>query len=403
MEYDKINNLIGSSRNKLPKFVTRKWIEVNDQTGRNIPYNDKKQIRFKTSMLRSNLCDFSDAYVLVKRTITVTALAGANNVRDKKNRPLVLKNNAPFISCISKINGELIENAEDLEIVMPMYNLLEYSKNYKKTTGSLYKYYRDELSKNANNDNNPDNNVIRSKSFKYKTNITGNTYSVVVGDDGYDANKKGIKETEVAIPLKSLGNFWRSLDIPLINCEVSLTLRWNKNGVITSLRRRIVDQNNPPNRDNSPTSATFEITECKLYVTVVTLSKDDDTELLTYLKSGFKRTITWNKYLSQMSNQIAYNNLNFLIDPTFTNVNRLFVLSFQNNQNNRHNRTSYSKYYLPKVQIKDFNIIIDKIPFFDQPVKNEEETYEKIIEIGRNSEYTTGSLLDYDYFKNIIG
>ena len=104
-------------------------IEVNDQSeNREDRYNDKKQIRLKTPMLRSDLCDFSDAYVLVKGTITVTAPAGANNVRYKKNRPLIFKNNAPFISCVSKINGELIENAEDG--VMPMYNLLECSKNY---------------------------------------------------------------------------------------------------------------------------------------------------------------------------------------------------------------------------------------------------------------------------------
>ena len=144
----------------------------------------------------------------------------------------------------------------------------------------------------------------------------------------------------------------------------------------------------------------LKITRCKLYVPVVTLSKDDDTELLTYLKSGFKRTVAWNKYLSQMSNQSANNNLNFLIDPTFTNVNRLFVLSFKNDDDdNRDDRTSYSTYYLPKVQIKDFNVVIDKTPFFDQPVKNKEEVYEKIIEIGRNSEYNTENLMDYEYFK----
>ena len=98
-------------------------------------------------MLRSNLCDYSDAYILVKGTITVTtpgANNGTNNIRDKRNRPLILKNNAPFVSCTTRINGELIEDADDLDIVMPMYNLLEYSKNYKKTIGSLYNYYRDE-------------------------------------------------------------------------------------------------------------------------------------------------------------------------------------------------------------------------------------------------------------------
>ena len=103
-------------------------------------------------MLRSNLCDYSDVYILVKGTIKVAAPGvnnDANNIRDKRNRPLILKNNAPFASCITRINGELIEDADDLDIVMPMYNLLEYSKNYRKTIGSLYNYYRDELSDDA--------------------------------------------------------------------------------------------------------------------------------------------------------------------------------------------------------------------------------------------------------------
>ena len=138
MEFNKINNLLGPARDKVPRFITKKWIEVQSQSGNT--YNTSKPIRFKTSMLRSDLCDYSDAYVWVKGQITVT------NPNDNANfnKELTLKNNAPFISCISKINVELVENPEDLNIVMPMYNLLEYSKNYKKTSGSLLNYYRDE-------------------------------------------------------------------------------------------------------------------------------------------------------------------------------------------------------------------------------------------------------------------
>ena len=117
-------------------------------------------------MLRSDFCGYSDAFVVVKGKVTVSATDGANNIRDKKNRPLAFKNNALFISCISKINGVLIENAEDLDIVMPMYNLLEYSKNFSKTSGSLWNYYRDELTDEANDDNAPNENVINSTSFK---------------------------------------------------------------------------------------------------------------------------------------------------------------------------------------------------------------------------------------------
>ena len=138
MEHDKINNLLLSEDNeseKLSKFIIRQYIEVSSLSN---TYNENKSIRFKTPMLRSNLCDYSDAYILVKGTIIVTAPGvnnNADNIRDKRNRPLILKNNPPFVSCITRINGKLIEDADDLDIVMSMYNLLEYSKNYRKTIG----------------------------------------------------------------------------------------------------------------------------------------------------------------------------------------------------------------------------------------------------------------------------
>ena len=395
MEYDKINNLLLSEDNeseKLSKFVTREYVRVNSLSN---TYNENKSIRFKTPMLRSNLCDYSDAYILVKGTITVTTLGannGANNIRDKRNRPLILKNNAPFVSCITRINGELIEVADDLDIVMSMYNLLEYSKNYRKTIGSLYNYYRDELSDDAD-DNNFDNiKVVNSNTFKYKNKITGNTYNVDAGAQAYDVNKNGTQEVELTIPLKYLGNFWRALNVPLISCEVSLELKWDKNCIITTLEQRGIGGGN---RDNASTGATLAINDCKLYVPAVTLSKDDEINLLTNLKSGFKREIIWNKYRSQMTTEAVNNNLNFLIDPTFTNVNRLFVLAYQNADD----RQSFSQFYLPKGLVKDFNVIINKLAFFDLPIKTEEEAYENIIDISRNNEYTTGNLLDYDYFK----
>ena len=323
MEYDNINNLLLSVDNeseKISKFVTREYIRVNSLSN---TYNENKSISFKTPMLRSDLCNYSDAYILVKGTITVTGPGvnnDANSIRDKRNRPLILKNNAPFVSCITRINGELIDDADDLDIVMPMYNLLEYSKNYRKTIGSLYDYYRDELGGNNNNND----NTINSNTFRYKNKITGNIYNVDAGAQGYDVNKNGTQKIELAIPLKFLGNFWKALNIPLISCEVFLELKWNKNCVITSLEQRQVDAGPPVVRDNAPTGATLSITDCKLYVPVVTLSKDDEIKLLTNLKSGFKREIIWNNYRSQMTAEAVNNNLNILIDPTFTNVNRFF-------------------------------------------------------------------------------
>ena len=127
---------------------------------------------------------------------------------------------------------------------------------------------------------------------------------------------------------------------------------------------------------------------------LVTLSAKDDNNFLEQLKSGFKRTIKWNKYRSEMTNQTKTNYLNYLIDPTFTKVNRLFVLSFKNEED----RTSFSKYYVPKVEIKYFNVLIDGEIFFDVPVKNKELAYKKIMSISKNNDYTTGNLLDNEYF-----
>ena len=169
------------------------------------------------------------------------------------------------------------------------------------------------------------------------------------GADGYDVNKNGMQEVELAIPLKYLGNFWRALNIPLISCEVSLELKWDKNCIITSLEQRDIGGGN---RDHSPTGATLAINDCKLYVPAVILSKDDEIKLLTNLKSGFKREIIWNKYRSQMTTEAFFNNLNILIDPTFTNVNRLFVLAYQNADD----RQSFSQFYLPKVLVKVFKV-----------------------------------------------
>ena len=170
---------------------------------------------------------------------------------------------------------------------------------------------------------------------------------------------------------------------------MSLELKWNKNCVITSQE---IGVNLDGGNTAAPTGATFAINDCKLYVPAVTLSKDDEIKLLTNLKSGFKREIIWNKYRSQMTTEAVNINLNILINPTFTNVNSLFVLAYQT----ANDRQSYSQFYLPRVMVKDFNVIIDKLAFFDLP---EEEAYEKIIDISRNNEYTTGNLLDYDYFK----
>ena len=188
MEYQKITNLLGNIPDKVPRFITKKWIEVFDQSG--LTYNTNKPIRFKISMLRSDLCDYKDAYIVVTGKIIVT-----NPNNDAYDKKLALKNNAPFTSCILKINNEFTDNAEDLDIVMPMYNLLEYNKNYGKTTGILWNYYRDEPNSGAVG--NINYSIKDSKSFNYKTSITGKL-------DGNNVEKDDV---ETVVPLKYLSNF----------------------------------------------------------------------------------------------------------------------------------------------------------------------------------------------------
>ena len=149
---------------------------------------------------------------------------------------------------------------------------------------------------------------------------------------------------------------------------------------------------------DNPENAIFQITDTKLYVLLVTLSKENEIKPLEQLKSGFKRTIKWKKYRSQMTVQPKNNNLNYLIDPTFTNVNRLFVLPFART-NAGDKRNSFLDYYVPKVEINDFNVLINEKSYFDLPVKNEEEAYKKIIEMSNNNDYTNANLLDFAYFK----
>ena len=287
MEFQKIVNFIGTtSDNKdLPTFVTKKWIEVYDQSEGS--YNANKEITIKTSMLRSDLCDFSDAYIVVKGNITVTkktftaddidapnnTAANVTATNTAKNnafgeKKLVFKNNAPFINCISKINGVKVENAEDLDVVMPMYNLLEYSKNDR----SLWNYYRDKSSITIR-DNNITHSISNSESFDYKANFTENG----VTHDNLTNN-----DVKVVVPLKHLSNFWRQLDIPLINCEVELILTRFKNCVLIDKSTREADYGADLNvyEIDNPENATFKITDGKLFVPVVTLSKENDIKLL---------------------------------------------------------------------------------------------------------------------------
>ena len=188
-------------------------LKINDESRRG--YTTGSDIKFKTTMLRSSLCDYADAYILVKGIITITGAGDDAAARraDERNKGVIFKNCAPFTKCISKINDAEIDNAQDIDIVMPMYNLIEYSDNYSKTSGSLWQYYKDE----------PNDNLANSESFKSKVKITGNTPA--------DGSTKNVK---IIVSLKYSSNFLRTLEMPLINCEVSLFLTWSSTCVITN-------------------------------------------------------------------------------------------------------------------------------------------------------------------------
>ena len=258
---------------------------------------------------------------------------------------------------------------------MPMYNLIEYSGNYSDTSGSLWDFKRDEIVNNAdvtNDDNAP--------SFKYKANIIGNTEN--------DGTKNGVK---IAVPLKYLSNFWRSLEMPLINCKVELSLKWYERCLLTAA-----------------TTATFEITDAKLYVPIVTLSVEDNAKLSKLLSEGFKRPIYWNEYKVTPNKivEIAAANdekyIRELLDSSCQGVKRLFVLAYDNTAgNNQVSVDSYKKYFLPRVKIENYNIEIDGRNFYDQPINDSIKQYDEIrkISTGQGDDYTTGCLLDFAYFE----
>ena len=369
MEYQKLANLIDDTSNQPSKFRARNWIEINDESRG--AYNVNSQIKFKTAMLKSSLCDYSDAYILVKGTINVNNTAAEGADVNNTNKEVIFKNCAPFTNCISEINNTQIDNAKDIDIVMPMYNLIEYSDNYAKTTGSLWQCCKDIPALNGNNEiinfdvNNP------TDSFNFKIKFTGQT------------GNNGTKDVEIMVPVKYLSSFWRTSELPLINCEVNLILTWSSTCVLVAAG--VQNQN-----------ATFAITDAKLYVSVVTLSTQENTKFFQQLKSGFKRVINWNKYLSKPELLAQNPNLNHLVEPSFQGVNRLFVLAFENDNH----RSSTRRYNLPTAEIKDYNIMINGENFFDQPIKNNKVTCENIRKIatGQGDDYTTGCLLDYSYF-----
>ena len=254
----------------------------------------------------SSLCDYSDPYVLVKGTISIAEQAGDNP--NNNNKEVVFKTCAPFADCISKINNTQIDNAKDIDVVMPIYNLIENSDNYLKNSGSLWQHYRDGSFLDANGGIAyfPAANNNSAALFKLKQKIAG------------EIAYNGRNDVEIMVPLKYLSNFLRIFEMLLVNCEINVILTCSGTCVLS----------------NDAKATTFAVTDTTLYVPIVTLSTQDNVKLLQQLKSGFKRTISWNKYQSKVTIQMPNPHLDYLIDPSFQEgVNRLFVLLFENTTN----------------------------------------------------------------------
>ena len=219
MGYNKVTNLLGKlDKDEIPKFTTIKLIEIFDQS--NGTYNKNKDIRFKTNQLRNDLRDFNDAYIVVTGKMTATNPANDDNVY---NRKVCFKNSAPFFNCTLKINSQLIEDAQDLDIVIPMYNLLYYSKNFRQTTGSFWNYYPNMPKSGHDNNANLRQRIIYpikdSESFDYKTKLVGNVPGVADPATGNDIERE-LEDTKIVVPLKNLSNFMFNLDFLLVNSEI---------------------------------------------------------------------------------------------------------------------------------------------------------------------------------------
>ena len=289
------------------------------------------------------MCDYAEAYILVDDTIRA-----ANNVNDDTR--LALKNCAPFTKCNLEINDEHVDTSENLDIVMTMYNLIEYSDNYQDSSATLYQYKRDQPPDNI--DNNLATNT--SSSFKYKVNLLGNP---VVADNVARLNLK------IVVPLKYLSNFFRSLEMPLINCKIKLNLTWKKECVLSTNKDVAA-----PNLHNNPV---FIINDTK-YIPVVTLSKEDNKDFIDQKNKGFQISTYWNEYKTKEQNEDADANVFKYINlyPSFQGVNRLFVLAY-NGENGQPTRNGQTKYYLPRIHLEKYNVIIDGRNFYDNPLESE--------------------------------
>ena len=375
MENQKIINLLDKIDTDSKHFATKKWYIINDENNTNYGVNkdtgadNPDTIKCNTRVLKPNSCDYAEAYILVDGTIRATNAVNATR--------LALKNCATFTKCNLEFNDEHVHTAENLDIVMPMYNLIEYSDNYQNSSATLYQYKRDEP---------PEGDVVadltadNSDSFKYEIKLLGNVTEVA--GDAAGVRRLNVK---VVVPLKYLSNFFRSLEMPLINCKIKLNLTWKKECVLS----------------NQDGDAVFIINDTKMSVPVVALSKEDNKDFIEQQNKGFQRSIYWNEYKTKEINENADDNVFKYInlDPSFQGVNRLFVMAY-NRANGQPTRNGQQKHHLPRIDLEKYNVIIDGRNFYDNSIESDIEKYRELkkVMIGKGEDCTTGSLLDFNYF-----
>ena len=375
MENQKIINLLNKDDNDSKHFATKKWYIINDENNTNYGVdkdtgaNNPDTIKYDTRVLKPNLCDYAEAYILVDGTIRATN--AVNNIR------LALKNCPPFTKCNLEINDEHVDIAENLDIVMPMYNLIEYSDNYQDSSATLYQYKRDEP---PEDDAVADLTADNSDSLKYKINLLGNVTEVV--GDAAGVRRLNVK---VVVPLKYLRNFFRSLQMPLINCKIKLNLTWKKNVcyqlVLVKQYLLIMIQN-----------CMFQLLLCQKKIIKILLNNK-----IKHFKDLFIGMNIKQKNKMKMLMLIC---LIIPLDPSFQGVNRLFVMAYSRADNNQPTRYGQRKYYLPRIALNKYNVIIDGKKIYDNPIENNLERYRELKKVmtGKGEDYTTGSLLDFNYF-----
>ena len=330
-------------------LLLKKWYIINDENNTNYGVNkgtgtdNPDTIKYDTRVLKPNMCDYAEAYILIDGNIRATNAVNATR--------LAFKNCAPFTKCNLEINDEHVDTAENLDIVMPMYNLIEYSDNYQDSSATLYQYKRDEP---PEDDAVADLTAVNSSSFKYKIKLLGNVTEVA-------GNAAGVRRLNVKIVVPKL--FFRSLKMPLINCKIKLNLTWKKECVLST----------------GGGDAVFIINDTKMYVPVVTLSKEDNKDFIEQQNKGFQRSIYWNEYKTKEINENADANVFKYInlDPSFQGVNRLFVMAY-NRANGQPTRNGQQKYYLPRIDLEKYNVIIDGRNFHDNPIESDTEKYREL-------------------------